>query len=86
MNSSITGRNTSVLEIILISLLSFNLCVRAETERPNIVFCIADDWGYHFPGSGAGEKIPRVPTFEKIASAGMMLENAHAAAQVAQVL
>jgi arylsulfatase A-like enzyme len=49
-----------------------------NTGRPNILFCIADDWGYHF--SGQGEKKPKTPTFDRIAAEGMLFENAHAAA------
>jgi arylsulfatase A-like enzyme len=49
-----------------------------NTGRPNILFCIADDWGYHY--SGQGGKKPKTPTFDRIATEGMLFENAHAAA------
>ncbi|MCH7229053.1 sulfatase [Haloferula sp. A504] len=50
----------------------------SANARPNILFCIADDWGYHFPGVGG--KMPKTPTFERIAAQGMRFTNAHAPA------
>jgi uncharacterized sulfatase len=39
--------------------------------RPNILFCIADDWGW--PHTGAlGDKVVRSPTFDRVAREGVL--------------
>jgi arylsulfatase A-like enzyme len=48
-------------------------------QRPNIIFAIADDWGY--PHAGAyGYKAARTPTFDQLAKEGMLFGRAHCAA------
>lgn len=48
----------------------------AQIERPNIVFAIADDWGW--PHAGAyGDKGVNTPAFDRIAREGVLLENAY---------
>ena len=43
--------------------------------RPNILFCIADDWGW--PDAGAyGEGAVRTPAFDRVAREGVLFENA----------
>lgn len=43
--------------------------------RPNIVFCIADDWGW--PHSSLyGDKVVKTPTFERIANQGILFQHA----------
>lgn len=45
------------------------------TKTPNILFCIADDWGW--PHAGAyGDQMVKTPTFNKLASEGILFENA----------
>ncbi len=45
-------------------------------ERPNIVFAIADDWGW--PHAGAyGDKGVKTPTFNRLAREGVLLEHAY---------
>ncbi len=48
----------------------------AETApRPNILFCIADDWGW--PDAGAyGDKSVKTPAFDRVAREGLLFENA----------
>ena len=47
--------------------------------RPNIVLCIADDWGY--PHAGAyGYKAAKTPTFDRLAGQGMLFSRAYCAA------
>lgn len=44
-------------------------------KRPNILFCIADDWGW--PHAGVyGDKIVNTPAFDRLAREGVLFENA----------
>lgn len=44
--------------------------------RPNILFCIADDWGW--PHAGAyGDPVVKTPTFDRIAKEGILFEHAY---------
>lgn len=59
--------------------LAFTLLVgflsAAEDRRPNILFCIADDWGW--PHAGAyGSKFVETPTFDRLAREGVLFTNA----------
>ena len=48
-------------------------------DRPNLILAIADDWGY--PHAGAyGYKAARTPTFDRLASQGMLFTRAYCAA------
>ncbi|MBM4018890.1 MAG: sulfatase [Planctomycetes bacterium] len=41
-------------------------------DRPSILFCIGDDWGW--PHTGAlGDKVVRTPTFDRVAREGVLL-------------
>jgi len=47
----------------------------AKNQRPNILFCIADDWGW--PHAGAyGDPVVKTPAFDRIAREGVLFENA----------
>jgi N-sulfoglucosamine sulfohydrolase len=47
--------------------------------RPNILFCIADDWGW--PHAGAyGDKVVKTPTFDRVAREGILFTHAFSAA------
>jgi N-sulfoglucosamine sulfohydrolase len=47
----------------------------AETPRPNILFCIADDWGLH---AGAyNTRWVKTPAFDRIAREGLLFQNAY---------
>jgi arylsulfatase A-like enzyme len=54
------------------------LARQAETvrdDRPNILFAIADDWGW--PHAGVyGDPVVKTPTFDRIANEGVLFENA----------
>ncbi|MFZ5831779.1 MAG: sulfatase [Planctomycetota bacterium] len=53
-------------------------CEAAET-RPNILFCIADDLGW--PTAGAyGDAVVRTANFDRVASEGLLFNNAYVAA------
>lgn len=43
--------------------------------RPNILFCLADDWSWPH-ASIAGDKVVKTPTFDRIAREGVLFENA----------
>ena len=46
-----------------------------SNKRPNILFCIADDWGW--PHAGVyGDKVVKTPAFDKLAKEGVLFENA----------
>ena len=49
----------------------------SAAEGPNILFCIADDWGW--PHAGAyGDSSVKTPTFDRLAREGVLFENAFA--------
>ncbi len=45
------------------------------TTRPNILFCIADDWSWPH-ASIAGDPVVKTPTFDRVAREGVLFENA----------
>lgn len=48
-------------------------------NRPNILFCLADDWG--FPHAGVyGDPVVRTPTFDRVARQGVLFTHAFTAA------
>ena len=50
-------------------------CRRAK-RRPNILFCIADDWGW--PHAGAyGDSVVQTPTFNRLAGEGVLFSHAY---------
>jgi len=47
----------------------------AEAKKPNILFCIADDWGW--PHAALyGDQLVKTPTFERIAKEGVLFNHA----------
>lgn len=61
----------SVLILGICSVLS----AAKNSDRPNILFCIADDWGW--PHAGAyGSKFVDTPTFDQLAKEGVLFTNA----------
>jgi len=48
-----------------------------ERSRPNILFCIADDWGWPH-ASAYGDPVVETPTFDRIAREGVLFEAAFA--------
>lgn len=56
--------------------LAAGLAMAGDGRRPNILFCIADDWGWPHAGAyGAGEWI-QTPAFDRIAREGVLFQNA----------
>lgn len=49
-----------------------------KKQYPNIIFCLADDWGKH---AGAyGDKVLKTPVFDKLAKEGILFEHAYVSA------
>lgn len=51
---------------------------RADSKptRPNILFCIADDWGW--PHAGVyGDPVVKTPTFDRLAADGILFDHAY---------
>lgn len=52
--------------------------VAGRDERPNILFCLGDDWGW--PSTGAlGDKVVRSPVFDRVAREGVLFPHAYCA-------
>jgi len=53
--------------------------VFAADSRPNILYCLADDWGW--PNAGVyGDHVVRTPTFDRVAREGMLFNYCFSAA------
>ncbi|MBA7482521.1 Ulvan-active sulfatase [subsurface metagenome] len=48
-------------------------------KRPNILFCLADDWSWPH-ASIAGDRVVKTPTFDRVAHEGVLFENAFVSA------
>ena len=60
----------------ILFLLSAGCTPQEKSLRPNILFCIADDWGW--PHAGVyGDKVVQTPAFDRIAREGMLFNNAY---------
>lgn len=60
---------------LLICLLLLMLPLPSSAKQPNILFCIADDWGW--PHAGAyGDPVVQTPTFDRLAQEGILFEHA----------
>ncbi|WP_146531571.1 sulfatase-like hydrolase/transferase [Novipirellula artificiosorum] len=46
-----------------------------SAHRPNIVFCMADDWSWPHAGI-LGDPVVKTPNFDRVASEGVLFENA----------
>jgi arylsulfatase A-like enzyme len=66
-----------IRRIFFLLVVSIFACSSAHAdERPNILFCIADDWGW--PHAGAyGDPVVKTPTFDRIAAEGALFQHAH---------
>ena len=58
-----------ILLSILLSILIFSGCTRERLQKPNILFAIADDWGW--PHAGVyGDPVVQTPAFDRVARGG----------------
>ncbi|NNM29050.1 MAG: sulfatase, partial [Akkermansiaceae bacterium] len=49
----------------------------AARPRPNIVFAIADDWGWPHASAYGNDEVCRTPTFDRIAANGILFHHAY---------
>ncbi len=47
-----------------------------KDNRPNILFCIADDWGYPH-AAPYGDEVVKTPAFDRLAGEGVLFEHAY---------
>jgi N-sulfoglucosamine sulfohydrolase len=65
-----------VRTLLVLSLLVLLSCSEPLPKRPNILFMIADDWGWpHSPMYG--DRVIKTPTFDRLAKEGILFENAY---------
>ncbi len=57
-------------------LLLLSALIRAE-ERPNILFCIADDWGWPHASAYQNDTVIHTPAFDRIAREGALFHHAY---------
>jgi N-sulfoglucosamine sulfohydrolase len=57
---------------------ALSLSTSAAPDRPNILFCIADDWSRH--AGALGDKAVRTPNIDRLAKQGIIFKNAFCAA------
>jgi arylsulfatase A-like enzyme len=68
----------SLLSIVFLFLLIAGNDLLAD-ERPNVLFCIADDWGW--PHAGAyGDPVVKTPAFDRLVKEGVLFDNAYISA------
>ena len=64
--------------ILHLSMLMLLVTQVAADERPNILFCLADDWGW--PHAGVyGDRVVETPTFDRLAREGVLCRRAFVA-------
>ncbi|GAB5562906.1 MAG: sulfatase [Synoicihabitans sp.] len=49
----------------------------AQEKRPNILFCIADDWGWPHASAYANDTVVQTPAFDLVAREGALFHNAY---------
>lgn len=64
------------LLVLLSCSFAFTALASAQDERPNILFCMADDWGW--PHAGAyGDDAVKTPNFDRLASEGVLFRHVY---------
>lgn len=66
----------SFSKTVLIALLGLLTVVSRADQRPNIIFAIADDWGWPH-ASVYGDPVVKTPAFDRIAKEGILFEHAY---------
>ncbi|MEE2827444.1 MAG: sulfatase [Planctomycetota bacterium] len=64
-----------LLPVLLLFLFGSAAPLQANDERPNILFAIADDWGWPH-ASAYDDPVVKTPTFDRVAREGILFENA----------
>ena len=49
----------------------------AADDRPNILFCIADDWGWPHASAYANDTVVQTPAFDQVAREGVLFHHAY---------
>lgn len=81
MNSTLLSKRTSLILSFVVLITSSVTCLAGS--RPNIVFILADDFGYTSLNSyGAGKDLLRTPHIDSIAASGMRFTNAYTPASI----
>lgn len=62
------------MKLGFVCLLAFFISTVFAQKRPNILFCIADDWGKH--AGVYGDKVVQTPNFDRLAKEGVLFTNA----------
>jgi len=60
----------------LVAILSLQSCQQEIPRNPNILFAIADDWGWPH-ASAYGDPVVQTPAFDRIASEGLLFNHAY---------
>ena len=68
--------NLRSLPVSVVGLLAALLLPANAQDRPNILFCIADDWGWPH-ASAYGDAVVKTPSFDRIAREGVLFEHAY---------
>ena len=66
-----------VIKYITVGLLFLLINPLWAQKKPNILFCIADDWGKH--AGVYGDKVVKTPNFDRLAREGVVFTNAFCA-------
>src|SRR5512140_1203213 len=68
------------MKLLLVLVAALPLFANAATDtRPNILYCLADDWGW--PHAGVyGDKVVHTPTFDRVAREGVLFTHCFSAA------
>ena len=61
---------------VLLSISSFQSCQQEAPQRPNILFAIADDWGWPHAGT-YGDPVIQTPAFDRVAREGILFNQAY---------
>lgn len=77
-NHMISGALTRCAGLLFaVPLISAN-SAQAADNRPNVLFCFADDWGW--PHAGAyGDPVVKTPAFDRVAREGVLFDNVYTA-------
>ena len=76
MRSATTAQHLAALLLLWLAGAAFQTPLSCAAERPNILFAIADDWGW--PHAGAyGDPVVKTPTFDRMAREGLLFHHAY---------
>ncbi len=68
-----------ILALLICGLPAWSYAASAADTRPNILFCIGDDFGWPFTGA-YGDKVVKTPAFDRVAREGVLFNHAYTAA------